>query len=497
MRSLILIGFMLAASLVHAGEFIIRLTAPAYAGKMVVLSRYDDLFTLRTLRLAQEPVSDTVVLRGEVEGTQKMQLRIGEAIGDLYVRDGSELNIIFPKADAGTARSFNMTTRVPLEFTEISPLDINALVTDLNERIDAFVAEDLATDEAAGMRAVERVRQEGVREPAETTQRPPTIFLDPKWSKARIDTFATKLQRFYAEVDDPWFKSYLEYSIAGLELGPRTDDRQWWEKYLKDRLVQHDVPEYVRSVRSFFEGHFAMLAAMHKTRFDGAMNSASMDSLQALMSINDFLKDDPVLRELVMLDQLYVHYNDRFIRKDAARKMLQEVASRSVTPAHQRIATNMLWDLTAMRPGSKLPPMKLEDLKGDPIDTSGFSKGPLVIAVTASWCTYCQLEIAALERLSEEYDGVIPIVAISLDTALTDLQRYVQGRPQKIRWLHAEAEQRLRDDLRIRSLPAFFIMQDGVLTHSPAPAPSAGMAAIFYRAKVQMEKEGRIKVWDE
>src|SRR5690606_11814441 len=113
-------------------------------------------------------------------------------------------------------------------------------------------------------------------------------------------------------------------------------------------------------------------------------------------------------------------------------------------------------------------------------------EGPMLIAVSAAWCTYCQMEIAALEQLAEEYEGVIPIVAIGLDESFEELKNYVMSRPhRKIRWLHAEAEQRLRDDLRIRSLPAFFVLQDGVITHAPAPLPSAGLAEIFHRAKVQ------------
>ncbi len=52
-----------------------------------------------------------------------------------------------------------------MTFLDLDPLDINALTTDVNERIDAFVAEDLATDEVAGMQAVDIQRKEGSRDP--------------------------------------------------------------------------------------------------------------------------------------------------------------------------------------------------------------------------------------------------------------------------------------------------------------------------------------------
>lgn len=497
MRLWIWMVTMLAVLQMQAAGFTIRVDASAHTGKMVVLSRYDDHFTLRTMRMAQELAGEQVIFAGEVEGTQKMQLRIGELIADLYVRPGSELNVVFPAPDPRVARSLNVATRMPLEFLEISPFDINALVSDLNERVDDFVAADLATDEAAGMQAVERVRRDGTVD-NDTTQRPPTVFLDPRWTKARVDTFATKLESFYSEIDDPWFKAYLEYAIAGLKLGPRTNDRSLWERYLKDRPVKHDNPEYVRFLHAFFEGHLAMVARSHERALERAMAMASVDSLHAVLARNDFLKNNVVLRELVLMEQLYLNYHQRYVRREAARSVFAHVSEFSPVPEHRRIAINMLWDLTAMRPGSTLPPMMLQDLQGRPVEMEELHEGPLAIAVTASWCTYCQLEIQALERLAEEYDGVIPIVAIGLDESLDDVKRFVMSRPhRKIRWLHAEAEQRLRDDLRIRALPAFFLLQDGVLTHSPAPLPSAGMAEIFHRAKVQRERNERIKIWDD
>src|SRR5690606_28758878 len=141
------------------------------------LSRYDDPIILRTVRLAEEVIGDSTVITGDAEGTQKFQLRIGDLIGDLFVRPGSDLNVTFPKADPSQNRSLVTTTRVVLEFTDISPFDINALVSDLNERLDAFIAEDLATDEAAGMQALDIQRRSDA--PIDTSARPPTLFVTP------------------------------------------------------------------------------------------------------------------------------------------------------------------------------------------------------------------------------------------------------------------------------------------------------------------------------
>jgi hypothetical protein len=75
---------------------------------------------------------------------------------------------------------------------------------------------------------------------------------------------------------------------------------------------------------------------------------------------------------------------------------------------------------------------------------------------------------------------------------------YLKRYPSRdFRWLHAAAEQQLREDLRLRNLPTVLIVQDGMLVRSPAPLPSGGLGELFHRAKVETERDGRIKVWDD
>jgi len=217
-----------------------------------------------------------------------------------------------------------------------------------------------------------------------------------------------------------------------------------------------------------------------------------------LFALSDFLRDDARLCELVMLDQLYQLYNTKMVQREGADRLFATIAASSVYPEHRTIASNMLWDLTAMHVGYKLPSLRLEDLQGRDVPLDSLLNGATCLVITAGWCTYCELEMSGLETLWKEYKGVDPIVAISLDAELDDLKRYTKAHPgQDFTWLHAVGEQRLREDLRIRSLPVFYLLNDGVLARSPAPAPSAGLGAIFHQAKVEAEKGARIKVWDD
>ncbi|MBK9627444.1 MAG: redoxin domain-containing protein [Flavobacteriales bacterium] len=481
----------------HANTFSITVTAVGLKEDVVQIHRYADLFTMRTLPLAQElfNADRQATLTASVEGTMRIQLRIGERGCDLYVRPGSNYHI---KAyDLGKARSLSGTTPLGITFLDLDPLDINALTTDVNERIDAFIAEDLATDEVAGMQAVDIQRKEGSQRP-DSSQRPPTLFVTPVLSKARSDTFAFKLRRFYDAVDDEWFGHYLEYSIAGIQQGPQVNERKQFETQLQGKPILYDDPEYVRFIRNFYSESLERIYRYSADSLQIAATSKSKDALRRLFQHNDLLRESDRLAELVMIDQLYLNHARKMVRQVHAEAILADVMEHSTFIEHRTIAENMLWDLTTMRVGTMLPAMRLEDPSGKAVQLEDFTKGPTCIAITAGWCTYCATELAGLVQLGSTYPNAVDVIVIGLDEDLDAFNRMRKGSPQnEFTWLHAPAGSELRESLRLRSLPAFFLLNDGVLARSPAPPPSNGLGELFIKAKVEAEKGQRLKVWDD
>lgn len=497
MRKALLTAWLLAAAALRAQEAVIALAAPCCPGQAAVLYRYDDLYSMRPVRLDAASIGDdgTATLRAPVEGTAKLRLRIGEAHADLYARPGARYSVAYAPPDARTPVSLAGTARGALTFHGLGPLDPNALTADLNARLDAFIAEDLATDEAAGMQAVPIARKEGA--PKDTTRRPPTLFVTPVLSEARIDSFEQKVRSFYRAVDDPWFASYQRHAFASLRHGPRANEAELFAGYLSGQPIVYDDPEQARFIRAFFSEQLLLAERFHGERMRRAFALRSADSLDAVLAGSDFLRDAR-LRELVMIDLLHQRFNAPGMDRAAALAMLRDRAARSAYHEHRRIAANMLWDLTAMRPGERLPPMRLEDLRGRPVAIDSLLGGPVCMAVTATWCTYCDAELQALEQLRKEYGDAVRFLVIALDGDAEAVKRYTKARPgMDFRWLRAVAEQELRDDLRIRAIPAFYLLNDGVLAHAPAPLPTKGLAPVLHRARAGAERDARVKVWDE
>lgn len=477
------------------GRVTIVLQAPAHAGERVRLHGCLDLITLRTEVLAEATIDaqGSATLQADVVGTVKATLRIGLLNGDLWLREG-HYRIGFPAADPRQARSLNGTTAVDLTFTDVDHMDVNALLADLNARLDDFIAQDLATDRRAGMQAVDIALRNGGTAVPDTAKRPATLFITPGWSEARVDTFAAKLRRYYAGVDDPWFQANLEYGIAGLRFGPQANDRELFERHLKGRPVRTDVPEYVRFVGAFFEeqlqrGPFRT----HEQALIDAVRRADLDSVRSLFGTSDFLQD-PVLCELVSLRELHLNYNGRLLDRSGILAMLDKAVEHPATPELGAIAANMRWDLTTMKPGGHLPALVLRDMEGRQVRLDTLGHEATCLAVTASWCTYCAQEMAALAVLNKEYGAYVNIIAISLDHDLKDLRTYLAAHPgQDWTWYFGGDDPAVMDLLRLRAIPAFYLLNGDALAQAPAPPPSNGLAAVLFKLKAQADERNRAR----
>ena len=473
----------------------IQVSAPAYVDQRVLLYQCADLFTGRTELLTHSRIDDkgNALLEADVSGTVKATIRIGEVSADLWLNGGS-YTIDFPAPDPKKPRSLNGTTTVDPIFKDLDALDINALIGDLNERLDAFLAEDLATDQRAGMQAVDIARRDGGTLMPDSVTRPGTLFITPQFTPARVDTFERKLRTFYADVKNLWFWQNLEYGIAGLRFGPRVNDRDLFDRYLKSKPVLYNVPEYVRFFGSFFEEHLMRNPFRNdEAALMRAVNDAQLDSLKALFAKNDFLKD-PVLCELVAIKELYAQYPGKIFDRAAVLKLIDNVSTTSAIPEHKRIAANMLWDLVTMKNGGTLPSLVLRSPEGTPVRVDTMLHDATCIVLTASWCTYCEQEMVAMETLFNEYGAYFNVVGISLDRDMNELEKYVKAHPQRSwPWLFGGDDPTIMDALRLRSIPTFFLLNDNTLVYSPAPPPSNGMAAILHRMKVQADERNKLR----
>lgn len=493
MRSVTAFVCLLSCLLAWGGPVRLQVDAPSFPGRQATLYRYMDAFTQRLEPIATGFTDSTgrATLQAEVEGTCKALLRVGDASADLWLRSGN-YHIQLPPL-ASRAGALSGAVRVDPTFIDLDALDVNALVGDLNSRLDAFLAEGLATDAEAGMQAVAEARKAAGGLRPDTAGAGRGLYLSPTWSPARVDTFAGKLRTFYAEVHDPWFKQDLEYGIAGLYLGPRTKDRELFVRYLKDRPVLYDVPEYIRFFSNFYKDF--LLGTPFRSQPEALLrqvNEGRTDSLMAMLAVNDFLQDGR-LKELVLITNLYANRGLALFNEVGIAKILRHVEQHSPFPEHRQIASNMLWDLTSMAVGSQVPHVDLLAAEGLPFAMDSMVRGDVCALVVAPGNTYSEQELAAITGLVKEHGRYVHFVYIALDArpeALAGVRR--SHMPAMGTWVVPADQHAFLNAWRIRSAPMLLMLHEGTLTASPGPLPSKGLAAVLHKLKTEQDAKRRL-----
>ncbi len=500
MRTLALPFTLLLAQTVPAVSTI-HIEAPDHAGQKVVLHRVDDLFTLRTVRVDEALLGTDglATVRAEVQGTVKAVLTVGDHRAELFLRDGTTYRVR-PLAPAPGARRVRGQIPIDLEFIDLAPLDINALMSDLYGQLDGFVAADLATDEVAGMQAVDVMRRtgEGSVRP-DSVKRPATLFYTPSWSQAMLDSFAIKLRRYYAGVDDPWFQRNVELGLCGLYLGPQQDPVALHARCLVGHAPDLDKPEFVRLFRSLYEDHLMVHPfRTNEARLLRGVREVRTDSLLALLMEHPPLRSDTAMAELLLIDQLYLAHPGKVFDRSGIERVLADVATHGHHAGNRSVAANMLWDLTAMRPGTVLPELALLDLQGAPVSLDSVFQGPSCLALTAVNCTYCEQELRALVQLQQSFGDVVRYVVLVLDgdaDATVRLSRSLAD--EGWTWLMARDPGRTAELLRAASTPAFLLLNGRTLAQNPAPSPTQGLAAVLHGMRTRQDEQERIKFGSE
>jgi thiol-disulfide isomerase/thioredoxin len=311
----------------------------------------------------------------------------------------------------------------------------------------------------------------------------------------RIDTLEKKLMNYYSEVDHPFFKQQLEYAVAQLRITPDCNRSKLFEASIKGRDIQYQSPEYVKFFKQFFHKHLLQFAFTKQPEMvQAAVKSGDFEQVLALMREHEFLHDEE-LAELVTLHELYLEWGNDLLSSQGIIRCLDY---NSFNETLQTIAENMLWDRTEMQVGARLPD-NLEPLgyDGRSVDASVLDSGYVYFAVTADWCTYCEQEINALEDLAEQYGNYVHFVVLDIATEVKedDIGRRERA-SSSITEIHAGGDPLILDKLRIRSVPTFYLLLNGIIQQAPAVAPSQGIGREFHRITTAAKKGEKVKVWD-
>lgn len=447
--------------------------AAEHVGKTVRIIRFDEYITKRTIEVANSIVKEdsTFTLVYEDQGTFEAIIEIGDVFGYMYLQDSAEYKIGVPLLEPG---QIGHRANIQLAFTELPPEnDINFLILDLDYRIDGFIGNTY------------------------------DIIASDEWSK-RMMNFKKHLADLYKDEKDPYFLTYLSYSIAHLELighpkiASNVKQELIYETYLKDAPVFERNNAYMMLINDFYKNVFGSIEAFHERSLMKAFVTEEIDSIRAILYQHAYYSN-PVITELVMIKGMgEVYMNGKYPRTNVLN-MLKTLADSAKTKNARITAANMIKKLTKLMRGYPAPNFSLKDSKGNTRTLTDFKGKYIYLTFFEDWSVDAVNELKILSTMQDKYVDYIEFVSICMGPKEETLDNFLKEH-KDFQWtfLNGFGDADLKEYYEVLSVPLYYMIDDeGNIFQAPAKPPSPGGAEYTSIEKTMYQITKMIKSREE
>lgn len=441
-----------------AAKVTITGTAKGYEGKAISLITYKDHVSMLRQTIAKSSVDKNgkFEITAEVEEIEFSFLKIGTISAIIYLQPDAHYWVTFPLAGEELAKSLD-DTKIEMIFDSLEVTDINNLILDFDYRYDYFVTKNM-------------------------------LILNKPEFKLQIDTFKQKITHVYRDIKNPWFRDYVYYSTATLEMMSDLENAEGlgkayvYEQYLRDKKIDYTHEKYMHFFNQFYYEPFSIISADQSEHIETAINEkASMKLLSAAFEKSTFTRNKD-LRELVIIKGLLENYYREDYEKTNILIILDSLSKFAGTEENREVANNVYTRLTYLSKGSKAPDFKLKNLKGDTISLSQFKGKFVYLSFWTSWSTSALSEMKLYPGYQKRYGGDIVYISINMDENKEDFRDFMTQHPD-YNWyfLDGNSDNEIWDLYQVKSIPEYFLIDEcGNLRQSPAlrPLPSGTFKSI-------------------
>jgi peroxiredoxin len=302
-------------------------------------------------------------------------------------------------------------------------------------------------------------------------------------SKVEYETFMKAIGLRFQNVADEYFKNYIRYKSASMQLFMRLKSREnIGLEYIAGQSVLYDHLEYMDFFHLYFEKYFISGGKYfnYSKTYDLVNGTASAADILDSLKIDPVLKDQAV-RELLLLDGLKDLYSVSGFKHERVMALVKEMAAGSHSGESRDLAGNLLNRFKRLQPGTPAPDFLVKDVtfKKD-YQLADFSGKKLYLAFFESGNPACQSELGLITDLYEEYKMKVSFVAVSVDKDSGKLLEYIKmaGLP----WLftHYSGSLDLLENYDAIAFPHFVLIdENGKVIRCPAPSPSENIRKLF------------------
>lgn len=477
-KIIFLLLFVFEVVFLNAGNIIIKGKATKFAGSELTIYKYKDYITEIKQKIGYIKIGADESFSFEFETTEidKIILAIEDKSTWFFAEPGSVYNLTISYDEAAN-KSRIYDRFLSLRFSFPAPTELNQLIAKYNKKIDDFITEnDIAFRQRNGS----------------------VIPLLLKFEKKTTTEFSAYSNKFLTE--------YVRYSLANTFLAInvsyskndtiKLDKTMLYLKYLHNKPVHYNSPEYVAFFKIFFNGEFKTLTlkipGIDITKAINEQNSYA--ELTKALAKYPFLQNDE-FKGLFIINGLREIYNDKYFKQQNILTLLNHIKENSPYNTQQKIATNVIEKLTVKKlgKGTKAPNFGLKNQTNKTISLTDFEGKYIYINFWATWSIPSQKEMKIIELLHNKYKEKIEFVSICTDNDKAKMDAFLKENPSmKWTFLHIGESRSLLQEYEVRTFPTYILIgKEGEIIEFPAPRPSSGtdrlneenLERLFYELK--------------
>lgn len=473
MKYLILLFLVLGGFSLSAQKVVLSGYAPDYIGQEMKVYRIKDYLSDQTTMIASATVEEdsTFEMSFFSDAIEKVIVRCNNNHSFLYVEPGASYTLFFPERSKYDPKLPSGNT-VEMTFYDLDSTDINYKILGFQRWMDYFIGGTyhLRNDKKSAL------------------------------FSAKLDTFKTNVYNYYlpdSSENSYFLKTYIRYSIAGLDNINTLAERNRYEKYdfyLEKYPVSYNNDIYMDYLTSFYEKSIPLLAKETNQKFyNGVIRSSPTLIFNALGS--EYTLKNPKIRELVMIQALAeAYYSDEY-PKTNIETILDSLSHNSLFQAHEPIAKNILDRLTDLVPGGKAPNFVLHQNESSPKTLTDYKGKHLYIQFMDPRSESNMRELEIMKEMHERYKDYVQFLTIypKYEVSPEENKETLRNLP----WdsFEVESDHSIIERYRVVNY-AHFVLIDaaGYIVASPAPTPTPDgeydtIDRTFYYLKQQIDQE--------
>jgi hypothetical protein len=316
-----------------------------------------------------------------------------------------------------------------------------------------------------------------------------------------LDKFKSEAQLYYQDDTSFFFKTYIKFTIAGLDNVQHAAERNRYEKYdfyIKGHPVSYQNDVYMQYMKGFYKNILPRLhEKINRDVYEGVLNASPTLVMRALgyeMTLQNLR-----VREMVMLNMLTEEFYTGDYPQTNILAILDSVSNMGMFKQHRLIAENLKSRLIELVPGVKAPDFVLIDDGVEAKTLGSYQSKYLYVHVMNPNSDNDIRSLSLLKDLHGKYNDFVNFVTIYRRDDGVALDSNIVAQLDDLPWnvYGLKASNSIWKNYQISTFPHYVLIDlHGFIVASPAlsPTPNGQYETIdktFYLIQQAIKRNGQ------